>query len=130
MNPLHFYYFFYESFNLLVEGLGGFHHHHMAGLGKNLHLRALHPALKKLRILYRSELVVLSTQDERREDDASDLIHQVEPIAGQEIAVEDIGPGPEHLSDTPLDQHRWGFARIGKLIYPPNGPLKIVLDPA
>jgi len=101
----------------------------MAGSGKDLHLRAFDPTVKEIGKLYRSELVILSTQDERREDDFLYLIHQVEPIAGQEVAVENFRPRTEHFRDALFDQRRRDLSRIGKLIYLWNGPLKIILDP-
>ncbi len=101
----------------------------MASIRKNLHLRAFDSTAKKFGILHRSELVILSAQDERGEANFLNLIHQVEPITGEEIAVEDFRPASEHISDAPFDKHRQSLPRVGKLSYLSNGLLKIILDP-
>ncbi len=101
----------------------------MAGLGKNLHLRTFDSTVKEFGKLCRSELVILSTQDERRNGDFLYLIHEVEPIAGHEVAVENFRPRTEHFSDALFDHRRRNLPGVGKLIYLRNGPLKIILDP-
>ena len=101
----------------------------MASLWKDLHFRPFDSIVKELGILYRSELVIPSTQDERGEDDSLNLIHQVEPIAGQEIAVEDLGLTSEHLNDSLFNKRRRNITRVSKLIHLSHGLLKIVLDP-
>ena len=101
----------------------------MTSLWKDLHLRPFDSIMKELGILYRSELVILSAHDERGEDNFLYLVHQVEPITGQEIAVEDLGSASKHFSHSLFDKRGGDLARVSKLIHLSNGLLKIILDP-
>ncbi len=101
----------------------------MASLGKDFHPRPFDSIVKELGILYRSELVILSAHNERGEGNFLYLVHQVESVTSEKIAVEDSGPASEHLSDSLFNKHRRNVTRVYKLIHLSNGPLKIVLDP-
>ena len=101
----------------------------MAGIGKDFHLRTLDSTLKGLGILYRSELVILSTEDERREDDFLYFTHEVESITGYEVSVEHFRPTLQHISDALFDKQRRSLARVSKLIYLLNCLPKIIPDP-
>ena len=101
----------------------------MASLGKDFHLRPFDSIVKELGILYRRELVIRSAQDERGKGNFSLLVHQVESITSEEIAIEDFRPASEHLSDFLFNKHRRNVTRVYELIHLSNGLLKIVLDP-
>jgi len=75
------------------------HHHHMASVGKDFQLRTFDSTLKELGILYRRELVIIPAEDKRAKKDFLYLIHEVEPVTGQKIAIENLWqtlPHPEN----------------------------------
>ncbi len=75
------------------------HHHHMASVGKDFQFRTFDSTLKELGILYRRELVIIPAEDKRAKKDFLYLIHEVEPVTGQKIAIENLWqtlPHPEN----------------------------------
>jgi len=62
----------------------------MAGIGKDFQFRTSDSILKELRIFYGGELVIIPTEDKRGKKDFFYLFHEVEPITGQKVAVEDL----------------------------------------
>lgn len=85
--------------DLLVENLRRFHHHHMASIGKNLQFRTFDSTLKELGIFYRCELVVIATEDKRREINLLNFLHDVKLVTGQKIAIKDFRSTLQHIRD-------------------------------
>jgi hypothetical protein len=75
----------------------------MAGIGKNLQFRTFDPTMKELGILYRGELVIISTEDKRGENDLLDLINEIEPVTGHKVAIENFGSTLHHNGNTLLN---------------------------
>src|SRR4030065_200225 len=72
-----------ELCDFLIKGLRSLHHHHMAGIGKNLQFRTLDSMVKKFGILYGRELVILPTKDKRGKINLLQLFHHVKLITRQ-----------------------------------------------
>jgi len=117
----------YKFSDLLIESLRGFHHHHMAGIGKNLQFRTLDSMVKKLGILYGRKLVILSTEDKRGKINLLKLFYHVKLITCQEVAMEDIGPTSHHIGNASFDKHQRSFSRVRELGYLSNRFFKIGL---
>jgi len=75
----------------------------MAGIRKDLQFRASDSTVKELGILYRRELVIIPAEDKRAKKDFLYLIHEVELVTGQKIAIENLWQTLPHPENAPFN---------------------------
>src|SRR4030066_1858100 len=102
-----------ELCDFLIKGLRSLHHHHMAGIGKNLQFRTLDSMVKKFGILYGRELVIISTKDKRGKMNFFNFFHNIKSITRCEVAVKDFWPTLQHIGNASFDKHQRRFSRVG-----------------
>jgi hypothetical protein len=75
----------------------------MAGVGKDFQFRTFNSTLKELGILYRRELVILSTEDKRGKINPLNIFHDIESVTGQEVSIDYLCPTLPHTGNALLN---------------------------